>query len=188
LTFPTSVEMSRTFRTPWSQRATSATEAETTTPSTPKAVKDLLGNEKNTNAAADMAAFEKSHHWDPNLPQAEIDILHRAAKTGDAEAVREVEEVFAEDSPYEEVRAAVRNTDEGGVANTVRAWVLGMVFVTIGAGLNMFLSMRFVICCLRAEWKVLMISGLEIRLLIFQGWLCSCESDESQSIAMWLTF
>ncbi|OAA63871.1 small oligopeptide transporter, OPT family [Cordyceps fumosorosea ARSEF 2679] len=47
-----------------------------------------------------------------------------------------------EESPYEEVRAAVRNTDGGEVANTVRAWILGMLFVTLGAGLNMFLSMR----------------------------------------------
>lgn len=72
----------------------------------------------------------------------EIDALHHAAKTGDAETIREVEGAFAEDSPYEEVRAAVRNTDDGSVANTVRAWILGMIFVTIGSGLNMFLSMR----------------------------------------------
>jgi hypothetical protein len=40
------------------------------------------------------------------------------------------------------VRAAVRPTDGGEVANTVRAWILGMIFVTIGSALNMFLSMR----------------------------------------------
>ena len=95
-------------------------------------------------AAQDVSAFEKSHQWDPNLPQEKFDSLHQATKTGDIEAINEVETSFVDDSPYEEVRAAVRNTDGGEIANTVRAWVLGMIFVTIGSGLNMFLSMRFV--------------------------------------------
>lgn len=137
--------MPKKFRTPWSQRSTTtATEGGPMT-TISKAGKDLATDEKaveHLHAATDVAAFEKSHQWDPNLPQAEIDALHHAAKTGDAETVREVEEVFAEDSPYEEVRAAVRNTDDESVANTVRAWILGMIFVTIGSGLNMFLSMR----------------------------------------------
>jgi hypothetical protein len=90
----------------------------------------------------DIPKFEKSHQFDPNLPQSKIDALHAAAQTGDAEAVHEIEVTFAEDSPYEEVRAAVRNEDGEEVANTVRAWILGMMFVTVGAGANMFLSMR----------------------------------------------
>lgn len=107
--------------------------------------KDITIEEKaseHPDAAVGIVAFEKSHRWDPNLPQAESDALHHAAKTGDAESIREVEGTFAEDSPYEEVRAAVRNTDDESVANTVRAWILGMIAVTIGSGLNMFLSMR----------------------------------------------
>jgi hypothetical protein len=140
--------MSRKFRTPWSQRSTKAAEAGPELSSAPEENGDAAEEEKHAehlNTTADVLAFEKSHQWDPNLPQAEIDALHRAAKTGDAETVQEVEAVFAEDSPYEEVRAAVRNTDDGSVANTVRAWILGMIFVTIGSGLNMFLSMRFVL-------------------------------------------
>jgi hypothetical protein len=141
--------MSRKFRTPWSQRSTNVRGVGSAITSTPVAVeKDATIAEKTSehpNTAVDIVAFEKSHQWDPNLPQAELDALHHAAKTGDAETVREVEEGFAEDSPYEEVRAAVRNTDDGSVANTVRAWILGMIFVTIGSGLNMFLSMRFAI-------------------------------------------
>ncbi|CZR64334.1 related to small oligopeptide transporter, OPT family [Phialocephala subalpina] len=93
-------------------------------------------------AAEDLPEIRKSHKWDPNLPQAEIDALNDAIKTGDVEKIAEVEHTFAEDSPYEEVRAAVRTTDDGSVANTVRAWILGMIFVTVGSGLNMFLSMR----------------------------------------------
>jgi hypothetical protein len=89
----------------------------------------------------DIPKFEKSHQFDPNLPQSKIDALH-AAQTGDAEAVHEIEATFAEESPYEEVRAAVRTEDGEEVANTVRAWILGMLFVTVGSGANMFLSMR----------------------------------------------
>lgn len=58
--------------------------------------------------------------------------------------VTKPEGLFSDDSPYAEVRAAVRNTDGEQVANTVRAWVLGMLFVTVGSALNMFLSMRCV--------------------------------------------
>lgn len=56
--------------------------------------------------------------------------------------VDDTDALLEEDSPYDSVRAAVRNTDGGEIANTVRAWILGMVFVTLGSGLNMFLSMR----------------------------------------------
>ncbi|KAL1966252.1 hypothetical protein VTN77DRAFT_4605 [Rasamsonia byssochlamydoides] len=63
-----------------------------------------------------------------------------------------------EDSPYESVRAAVRPTDGGEVANTVRAWVLGMFFVTIASGVNMFLSMRS---------PAISISSVAIQLLVF---------------------
>jgi hypothetical protein len=89
----------------------------------------------------DVPKFEKAHQFDPNLPQEKIDALH-AAQAGDTEAVHEVEAEFAEHSPYAEVRAAVRVEDGEEVANTVRAWILGMIFVTLGAGANMFLSMR----------------------------------------------
>lgn len=92
-------------------------------------------------AIDDIPKFKNSHQWDPNLPQEEIDALNDAA-AGDIEKIVQVEHTFAEDSPYEEVRAAVRTTDDELVANTVRAWILGMIFVTIGSGVNMFLSMR----------------------------------------------
>lgn len=93
-------------------------------------------------AAADLDKIRHAHQWDPNLPQEKIDALENALEDGDPEKIAQADLLFTEDSPYEEVRAAVRNVDGGEVANTVRAWVLGLVFVTIGSGLNMFLSMR----------------------------------------------
>ncbi|KAF2644099.1 small oligopeptide transporter [Massarina eburnea CBS 473.64] len=84
---------------------------------------------------------EEAHQWDPNLPQYKLDELH-AATHGDPEAIKQAQADFIEDSPYEEVRAAVKPIDGGEPANTVRAWILGMSFVTVASGLNMFLSMR----------------------------------------------
>lgn len=87
----------------------------------------------------------QSRQWDPNLPQEKIDEIQEAVVTKDQEKAVEIEKTLAQDSQYESVRAAVRNTDGGEVANTVRAWILGMLFATIGSGLNMFLSMRWVL-------------------------------------------
>ncbi|TVY81115.1 Sexual differentiation process protein isp4 [Lachnellula suecica] len=144
------------LRTPWSSRndptptemgiegiSRSNSEAEVTPTSTEK--KGFSGKDAELTAAAeDLPKFAKTHQFDPNLPQDKIDILHNATETGDTEAMKTAEAAFAEDSPYEEVKAAVRPIDGGEPANTVRAWILGMLFVTVGAGLNMFLSMRLV--------------------------------------------
>ncbi|KAI0595160.1 OPT family small oligopeptide transporter [Biscogniauxia sp. FL1348] len=93
-------------------------------------------------ATADLDKVRHAHQWDPNLPKEKLDAVKKAIEDGNAVDIAQADILFTEDSPYEEVRAAVRNTDGGEVANTVRAWVLGMFFVTIGSGLNMFLSMR----------------------------------------------
>jgi hypothetical protein len=50
--------------------------------------------------------------------------------------------LLEENSPYPEVRAAVRNYDEECPANTVRAWVIGMLWTTIGSAINMLFSLR----------------------------------------------
>lgn len=93
-------------------------------------------------AAADLERIKRAHQWDPNLPKEKLDAIDRAVEDGDPKEMVEADLLFTEDSPYEEVRAAVRNVDGGEVANTVRAWVIGMFFVTIASGVNMFLSMR----------------------------------------------
>ncbi|KAF2502770.1 small oligopeptide transporter [Lophium mytilinum] len=90
----------------------------------------------------ELRAIQRSHQWDPNLPQEKANAILDATKTGNLDTIDSLADALEEDSPYDEVRAAVRNTDGEEVANTVRAWVLGMLFVTICSGLNMFLSMR----------------------------------------------
>lgn len=46
------------------------------------------------------------------------------------------------DSFSEQVRAVVRNFDVDLPANTIRAWVIGMILCTIGSGVNMIFSLR----------------------------------------------
>lgn len=93
-------------------------------------------------AAEDLSKVLRDHQWDPNLPRETLDAVKKAVRDGQTAKILEADALFTQDSPYEEVRAAVRSTDGGEVANTVRAWILGLVFVTVGSGLNMFLSMR----------------------------------------------
>ncbi|TVY20586.1 Sexual differentiation process protein isp4 [Lachnellula arida] len=139
------------LRTPWSSRdapdlgieGISRSDSGTEVTQTSSEKKIAGGQDVDITAAAeDLPKFAKTHQFDPNLPQERINILHDATATGDVEAMKEAEATFAEDSPYEEVKAAVRAIDGDEVANTVRAWILGMIFVTICSGLNMFLSMR----------------------------------------------
>lgn len=102
--------------------------------------KDDLSME--AHALDDVKRLQRAHQYDPNLPEDEIKALDEAVRTGSVEKALEVDGAFTKDSPYEVVRAAVRDTDGEEVANTVRAWILGFIFVTLSSGINMFLSMR----------------------------------------------
>jgi hypothetical protein len=65
-----------------------------------------------------------------------------ATKAGDLETIDALAIALEEGSPYDKVKAAVRNTDGGKEAIKVRVWIFGMIFVTICSGFNMFFSMR----------------------------------------------
>ncbi len=83
---------------------------------------------------------------DPNLPEVyendAIDPEGDVMPGFDDKAILKRDGVPEEDSPYPEVRAAVRNYDEDLPCNTVRAWVLGMTMVVIGASMNTLFSLR----------------------------------------------
>jgi hypothetical protein len=52
--------------------------------------------------------------------------------------------VLEDDSPYPEVRAAVANTDDTDMpANTLRSWVIGIMFAILVPGLNQFFFFRY---------------------------------------------
>ncbi|KAI9733514.1 MAG: hypothetical protein M1818_007262 [Claussenomyces sp. TS43310] len=86
--------------------------------------------------------FEQNHRWDPNLPSSYTEAVTAALKAHDIEAEISLEHGLAEQSPYPEVQAAVRNYDEDLACNTIRAWVIGLLLTTVGSALNMLLSMR----------------------------------------------
>ena len=90
-------------------------------------------------------AFSRLHRWDPNLDfDFEFDESSPQSPTAAKElrAEQELIDMLENDSPYPEVRAAVRNYDEDMPCNTIRAWTIGMVFVTIGSGMNMIFHLR----------------------------------------------
>jgi hypothetical protein len=72
----------------------------------------------------ELSKLKSLHQWDPNLPQEKLDEINEAINTDDQGKAPELDKSFVQDSPYESVRAAVRNTDGEGVANTVRSWVI----------------------------------------------------------------
>jgi OPT oligopeptide transporter protein len=88
-----------------------------------------------------VSAFAQTGAWDPNMEDSKLKEV--SVTEHDVERELKYEQDVGEDSPYPEVRAAVDNTDDMSVpANTLRAWFLGLIFVTIGSGLNVFFSLR----------------------------------------------
>ncbi|KAJ5126466.1 hypothetical protein N7448_007245 [Penicillium atrosanguineum] len=90
----------------------------------------------------DLQELKAEHKFDLNLPGEIEKELDEALATGDAEIKGHIFGDLIEDSPYPEVRAAVLNYDEGGTGNTIRAWTLGLIFATIGSGLNALFSLH----------------------------------------------
>jgi hypothetical protein len=60
-----------------------------------------------------LEKFKIGHQWDYNLDAEEIQAVNKAVDSGDVEKEANFEHaLLEEDSPYFEVRAAVRNYDE----------------------------------------------------------------------------
>lgn len=80
---------------------------------------------------------------DPNFPDDDDIELHQIdlgrAASFDSEAAAKANE---ENSPYEEVRAAVRNYDEDLPCSTIRAWTIGLCLTFFGAAVNTLFSLR----------------------------------------------
>ncbi|CAD6583618.1 MAG: hypothetical protein ASARMPRED_001375 [Alectoria sarmentosa] len=92
--------------------------------------------------AAQLKAIKKKHEWDPNFSEDLVEGIEEATQHHDIGGeVRLVDEIV-ENSPYPEVRAAVRNYDEDVPVDTARAWVLGMLLTTIASGLNALFALR----------------------------------------------
>jgi hypothetical protein len=89
----------------------------------------------------DVGTFAQTSAWDPNMDDSKLKEV--SLTENDLEKELKYEQDLGENSPYPEVRAAVDNTDDISMpANTLRAWFLGLLFVTLGSGLNIFFSLR----------------------------------------------
>ena len=81
---------------------------------------------------------------DPNFPNEDGVELDTFNFSDNSTKPQEEEEPSEEDSPYPEVRAAVRNYDEPSLpCNTVRAWTIGLSLIFLGASMNTLFSLRF---------------------------------------------
>ncbi len=91
-----------------------------------------------------LKKFRKLHRWDLHLPQEQIETVDNIVDSGDIEKEVAIEHaLLEEDSPYVEVRAAVRNYDEiESPANTIRTWSIGLLLTTIACAINMLFSLR----------------------------------------------
>jgi len=96
-------------------------------------------------AEADLIEFNKSHKWDPFLDTEKLDNVDNVIQSGDTEKQAAVEETLLEDdSPYAEVRASVKPTDDPDMPiNTIRAWTIGAIMCTIVAACNILLGLRY---------------------------------------------
>ncbi|BFZ59744.1 hypothetical protein YB2330_000761 [Saitoella coloradoensis] len=95
-------------------------------------------------AESDLKNFVAEHTYDPNLPRKIYeDAKGLTVKDVDVGEVIAFDSEMLEDSPYPEVRAAVAPTDQEDLTvNTIRMWVLGMIFTTLGTGINVLFSLR----------------------------------------------
>ena len=67
-----------------------------------------------------IEGLERQHQWDPNLPQDTLEDLDEANHTNDLRRELNLVHEFEDNSPYPEVRAAVRN-----VGDTVVSLIYG---------------------------------------------------------------
>jgi len=86
--------------------------------------------------------FSRIHEYDPNMSKERVDTTDTIDSEKQAGAITIIHEDH-EASAYPEVDAATEPTDDPSLpAGTFRAWFLGLLFVTIGSGLNLIFSLR----------------------------------------------
>ncbi|KAI1841653.1 hypothetical protein JX265_009332 [Neoarthrinium moseri] len=93
---------------------------------------------------ADLKKFKRLHKWDPFLDTEKLDNVDNALASGDVEKEAALEgSLLVEDSPYPEVRSAVRPGDDPEMpVNTIRAWSIGFLLCTVVAACNILLGLR----------------------------------------------
>ena len=124
------------FRKAWTTSRRDADGAQTTSSS-----------DNEYHSAAEEPAEAEKHGFDEKTPgvdhghghlqEIEVDIGHVLQD-------REIKDIDEDTSPYPEVRAVVPETDDPDIpVNTLRMWILGTIWVFVGAGVNQFFSLRY---------------------------------------------
>ncbi|KAJ6438781.1 OPT oligopeptide transporter [Purpureocillium lavendulum] len=93
-------------------------------------------------AARRLRLLREAATNDPNIDLNNLDDIDYAARGHAMTKENGLAGDLDENSPYPEVRAAVRNYDEDLPANTVRAWAIGLVMTTMFSGINILFSLR----------------------------------------------
>lgn len=70
---------------------------------------ELRPPENELEANAQLKALEKKHRWDPNLPAETLAGIDKATQAHDIQQELNLVDALTENSPYPQVRAAVRN-------------------------------------------------------------------------------
>ena len=69
----------------------------------------VTSRETELEANAQLKELQRKHRWDPNLPNSILDDIDNATHEHDLSAEHNLVDALTENSPYPEVRAAVRN-------------------------------------------------------------------------------
>ncbi|PNY27801.1 Sexual differentiation process protein isp4 [Tolypocladium capitatum] len=93
-------------------------------------------------AARRLRLFREAAANDPNINVDDLGAVDNAVGGHDVNKENQLVDELVENSPYPEVRAAVRNYDVDLPANTVRAWFIGMLMTTVFSAMNMLFSLR----------------------------------------------
>ncbi|OMP82651.1 putative oligopeptide transporter [Diplodia seriata] len=79
-----------------------------------------------------------------NSEAIDIDGYEGSSEAGEGAQSKAPEESPSDDSPYPQVRAAVRPSDDTSLSiNTPRMWALSMLFSILGSSTNLFFSLRY---------------------------------------------
>lgn len=118
-------------------------QADRTSPGLNNTDADISSSPSPTDVEKDhVLMYGKQHAWDPNMDQEKLSTINQAIELQESDSEKAIAQQL-EESPYPEVNSAVPLGDDPSIpANTIRAWFLGMLFVTFGSGLNMLFSLR----------------------------------------------
>lgn len=124
------------FRKPWSLSRRETDGAQTNTSDEARARDEEKDNGFSGKHGPDPVE-EAIDHGHGHLQEIEVDLDHAVHD-------REIRDIDEDTSPYPEVRAVVPETDDPTIpVNTLRMWILGTIWVFVGAGVNQFFSLRY---------------------------------------------